>query len=316
MDLSSYLKNKYDTEYAREFHNLLGYGLNRLAQLADYLDGIQPGLYIVGAETNIGKTALTINMFLSALQSNEHVKGIYFSFDDNKDVIINRLLSILTGFDINLVQFPQKLSPPLRSILSRVGYDALINLALSNRLEIYDMTTIDNFSAIQEIIEKNKNTPLIVCIDGICNLDLGTDSTGSAREDTIIRANKLKYLVDSYKIPVIATVEVRKKDTKANTSDGPTVNDIMETSKFGYNAHAVLMLHPENLQDFKEKPDPYLIISFEKNKLSAFKGKLRLKFIKAKGFLICENDEAHFSQLLNIINAAINAQHLNESYKY
>lgn len=35
--------------------NLIGYGLNRFPEIADALDGIQPGFYHLAVVTNIGK---------------------------------------------------------------------------------------------------------------------------------------------------------------------------------------------------------------------------------------------------------------------
>jgi len=300
MSLDNYLNLKYIRECSRERVDLIGHALNRFPSLARNLDGLQSGLYIVGAETNIGKTAFMTNLFLNAIQSNEHIKGIYFSFDDNKDTIINRFLAILTALDINQVQSPKSLSPALGTTLMNIGYDCLKKLALSNRLAIYDMNDVNNFEEVTNIIEQNKNNNLIVCIDGIYNLSINT-TTSSIREENILRANKLKILVDLYKIPLITSVEVRKKN---NTQQTPTIDDIMETSKFGYNANVVFMLYPENFQEFKEQNDPYLIINVEKNKLSAFKGVMRLRFLKSKGYMIGEEIQNDFVNILKAISIA------------
>jgi len=315
MDLIYHLNCKYEREFAKASSCLLGHALRRFSCLTRALNGLQQGLYIVGAETNIGKTAFMTNLFLDAIQSNDDVKGIYFSFDDNKDTIINRFLAILTSLDINQVQSPKSLTPLLGTTLLDIGYDYLKKLAQSNRLAIYDMNDVNNFEEVTNIIEQSKNNNLVVCIDGIYNLSTNVP-INSIREDNIFRANKLKAFVDSYKIPVIATVEVRKKDSKYHHNLRPTMHDIMETSKFGYNAHVVFMLHPESIQEFKEQDNPSIIITVEKNKLSAFTGTHRFKFLKAKGYMVCEEIDDQPTELLNTFSV-IDPLTLNDNtYQY
>ena len=58
---------------------------------------------------------------------------------------------------------------------------------------------------MKQYSSENKN--LVVFVDGIYSLESSQDSI---REENIMRANVLKHLVGAYKIPLFASVEVRK----------------------------------------------------------------------------------------------------------
>jgi hypothetical protein len=66
-DLAQHLNLKYEKEKSRTAE-LLGYKLNKFKQMAQHLDGVQPGFYILSAETNIGKTAVVTNLSLDLLE--------------------------------------------------------------------------------------------------------------------------------------------------------------------------------------------------------------------------------------------------------
>lgn len=298
MSLKQYLDDKYKREFLRTSKSLLGYNLTRFPDFARNLDGIQPGLYILGAETSVGKTAFMTNILLDLLQTNINVKGIYFSFDDNKDVIINRFLSLLTAIEINRVQIPHALPEVMLNILTSNGYSCLKEWADTGRLDILDMSDVHNFDELNEVIYAKRNQQLVVCIDGIHNINISHNSI-THREQNVLRANKLKWLRDTYRIPLICSGEIKRKDSKTSM-DHPTCNDILESSKFAYNANVVLMLHPENFALFKESTESHLMLYFEKNKISAFKGKQRLYFMKNNGRLL--EDAATIKPTIDIIN--------------
>jgi len=286
----AFLKAKLELESTNYNLGLMGYKLDSFTHLADCLDGIQPGLYIIGAETNVGKTAFLTNIFLDALLSNKTLTGIYISLDDNKNTITNRLLAMISGLGINDVKRPKLLTLEQRASLE-FAYQTLFSLAQSGRIDIRDAASIKSVEELEETISDyiTTSSQLLVCIDGIYNLPVKTLS--GLREESIFRANKLKLLSDMYNIPLIVTAEVRKRparmsDTKTQQNIPPTIDDLMESSKFAYNAHVIWILHPEDWDTFKSSPEPILDVYFEKNKLSSFKGSSKLQFIKNQGKLI------------------------------
>ena len=95
----------------------------------------------------------------------------------------------------------------------------------------------------QEIILRAKAGPLIVVVDDAHNIPL-PDSGGMDRRGLNIEiANRLKTLVSVWKIPLLATIEARKKGQGADDSKRPTKHDLMETGKWSYNSDIIWMLH-------------------------------------------------------------------------
>lgn len=282
---SIYLREKYNVEKERDPFDLLGYRLNKFLDIAKYTDGIQPGLYIVAAETNIGKTAFLINLFLDILVANPHTKGLYFSLDDSKKVITNRLIAYESLLPINQIQRKQQNSIDQEKV--REAYSSLINLYDQDRFNIFDISDVGHIDKLELIIRESAQSNLFVFIDGLYNLEVSEEigSQFQLRELNIDRANKIKALVDSYDIPIVVSGELRKKAKHEGINKKPTIDDIMETGKLAYNANLVWLLYPENMENFKEEEEPHIILDYAKNKLSWYKGRSMLRFIKAKGML-------------------------------
>lgn len=287
--LSEHLLEKQKRESTRRGTELLGYELRTFREIAKKTDGIQSGFYIIGAYTSKGKTALATNLFLDLLLSNPGTKGLYFSLDDNRDVIINRFLGILTGIELNRVQRKQEDPEKQRDL--EEGYRKLVRLAGEGRLFIKDISEVSHVDTLEIEIRERAQDKLFVVIDGLYNLETGSDYSG-IREENIERANKVKALVDTYKIPIICTGELRKKTPGEGKDREPTIDDLMETGKFAYNANLVWLLYPFQKAEkkYEENPEPVLTLKYEKNKLSYFAETQLLIFKKATGAIMEKMD--------------------------
>jgi replicative DNA helicase len=275
--LTEILSEKHERDQNRDPDKLLGYELQKFHRLAKHIDGVQPGFYVVGAETNVGKTALLCNLTLDLIDSNEQLTGIYFSLDDNKNTILNRFLSIKTGIPLNQVQRPQK-TDRHRDMLQE-GYSYLFGLADNKRLFIRDAAEISHNFVLEAEIKRRMDRELFIVIDGLYNLDVGLEG-GDTRRENIERANVLKRLSDVYRIPVICTGELRKKEGGAKAGRTPTIDDLMETGKFAYNANLVLLVYPDDWDSYNTDDDPSLNMKYAKNKLSHFRNTTKIKFIR------------------------------------
>ena len=94
-------------------------------------------------------------------------------------------------------------------------------------------------------------------------------------------------LVKLFAIPVIATAEFRKqgRDESSEGKKTRTINDIMETGKYGYNADLVILLTPKDLNNYMSQDTPIIKAVFGKNKLESFKGTMEFRFIRAKSVM-------------------------------
>lgn len=279
-------------------------------------DGLQPGFYIVAAETNIGKTAFLTNLCLNILRCKENLNSrlLYLSMDDEKNIILYRFLAILSC--ISLPDLRRKLEDKTVKVRSNIDLrdgtepenktvsetamqrkeradnaEKEIMKLLDRRLMVYDISDEDSNSMerakviIRQAAEdaQKDGEQLFVAIDGLYNLEVG-NTGGSIREANIERANQLKGIVDTYKIPLITTGEIKKSDNGDKPRE-PSINDLMETSKFAYNASAVIMLAPgcDDMEKFRESDRVHIKATVVKNKLSSFKGRINLLFEKAEG---------------------------------
>lgn len=264
----------------RDPNKLLGFPLTKFKELAGHVDGLQRGFYLLGAESNVGKTAVLTNMCLDVLETNPDVTVVYFSLDDSRKYTAYRFLSIMTQLGINETHKQQ--TDPVKQLLLESGRKDILDLARSGRLIVKDTSevcTIDELKAvIKDIPHKSK---LVVIIDGLYNLEVGERFKGGIREENIERTRQLKLLVDTYGIPILTTGELRKKAKDEGKDKAPTVHDLMETGKFAYNANVVWLLYSKAAD--LSSDEPILTLEYVKNKLSDYKGVQFLSFKWATG---------------------------------
>jgi replicative DNA helicase len=275
------LQEMFVRDDMRDPNKLLGFPLNKFKELANNTDGIQPGFYLLGAESNVGKTAVMTNLCLDALMTNSNLQVIYLSLDDSLETTVYRFLGIMTGLEINSIKKPKKLFPYNLSDLEKCRNE-FIELVNTGRLILKDIGEVHHVKHLEDEIKKIKDKKnLIVFIDGLYNLPVG-DKFNSIREENIERARLVKMLVDTYGLPMIATGEVRKKNQEQSKDKAPTMHDLMESGKYAYNASIVWTLYAEKFDDLKS-PIPALNLEYVKNKLSSYKGKQQITFQRATG---------------------------------
>lgn len=304
-----WLQGLYQREKEQQGQDLLGYRLGQdFLPVQKDLEGIQAGLYILGAQTNVGKTAFVANLALNLIEHNQELKIVYLSLDDNKDIIASRIRSIMAFTErsfsdrkkyeesnISINEF-RKALPDIAKRQKRERINAqFFKYIQDGKLELYDIGDAPNLSDIELLVRQKANKPLVVIIDGLYNACVSENIAGK-REENIERANKIKALVDTYSLPLICTAEVRKKST--GQKGEITVDDLMETGKFGYNANLVWLLY----QDGKEKDDNdemvTLSLTYAKNKLTGFKGTQEIQYYRkyAKMFVRWTKKEAKTSK--------------------
>jgi replicative DNA helicase len=264
----------------REPGTLLGYDLTRFKSISKHLSGIQAGYYILGADPNVGKTAFLINLCIDLLNSNPNVCVFFYSLDDDRGTIVNRILAMLTGIEINNVQCKQ--SDPKHQRLVDQAYSYLTTLYERKRLIIKDIAELNDAGDIEIDVRRIKHKEhVVVFIDGLYNLNVAGESK-SVREENIKRAMRMKEITKTYKIPLITTAELRKRQQSDDKNKRPSMHEIMETGKYAYNADVVWMLSPHDYDSYDVQDEPTIMLKFDKNKLAAYRGTMELKFVRAK----------------------------------
>jgi len=275
--LTEFLQSKLEKDQARDSDKLLGYNLKKFKTLANNIDGIQSGFYVIGSETNGGKTAFLCNLALDLIESNEGLTGIYFTLGDNKDTVLNRFLSIVSNLPLNQVQRLQKTK--WHTTILQKSYRYLSKMAKEERFYLRDASEIQDIDSLVQEVRRRMNRELFVVIDDLYNLEKGS-TEADHRERIKEHANRLKSLADVYRIPIICSGELHKKDHNASTDRVPAIEDLMKAGRFASNANLVLLLYSDKLKYYNNDDEPLVNLKYAKNKLSHYRGTDKIKFIK------------------------------------
>jgi hypothetical protein len=255
LSLGEFAKKKYEIDKNWDPLEPKGYYLKSFRKLQDGIDGVQNAFYIIAADTNIGKTAILVNLCMDLIESNEKVKCLYFTLDDTRERILNRIYSRQTG--INLWEIYKRQNDPKKATKQHDAVKKIIEYCDSEKIDILEVLDSDEILKIVEA-EYQRNKNLVVLIDGLHEMN-----------------------------PCLTTAEVRKDPNRRKskkTDDGNilTTADIAGSRSMGYRADLCILLTPENMGDF-ENPDckaPFLNVYFSKNKLGFIKGHYQFKFEK------------------------------------
>jgi len=274
--LAAFLLEKKERDESRDPDKLLGYNLVRFSKVAQNIDGVQPGLYVIGAAPSAGKTSFLCSLTLDLLETNEGLVGMYFSLDDNKNTIANRFLSILSHIPINQVQRRQKVEGFTNSL--DAAYQRLQGWASEERLFVRDASEIHNFGDLELATKQRMQQDLFVVIDDLHNLEMGY--SGGAKEENTERVNRIKALSSVHDIPILCSAALGNVGEEMGTAKELSTFDIRKTGKFASNANAFLLLYPEDGDQYEQTEEPILKLHYAKNKLSNYRRVDTLKFFR------------------------------------
>ena len=285
-------KAYFEQSLTRE--GILGYKVG-FKELERKLDGIQTGMYLVGAIANVGKTTWLLNLSRSILKENKDVQILFFSIDDNFRKIYFRLLAIEAQAEINTVANIGQRIRLNKDIDDEQKKDFLHRFEMAKqrvdktleRLILLDETDGNSVDFIKDTVEQMylKNNKLIVIADNFHKIRT-PGIHGDAKSRFTHLSEEMKGLVNKYDIPLLMTVELRK----LNHDGPPTPDDLKDTVDLHYDCDVTFMLHSES--ERKEDSDkfhyidgkkyPIIDIHVQKNKISDFKGKIEYVLIPEK----------------------------------
>jgi len=275
--------------------------------------GLQPGLYLVAAQPNVGKSAFCIQMARQIAHNNENIYVIFISLDDSFKMMLPRFIACDQRIPIDAAKFPVKYNTPETQQLVERYNDGLAKMIEDiPRFKLIDGESCESVEQIEDIIlehyegfglENNLNKKLVVFIDNFHDLQSSEHTFGNDNQKYEYMAGKVKDLVNIYDIPLICTAELKKVKGLR-----PTVEDIRETVKVGYEANLVWLLYNDvGLKDQAAKvyyqsdsesseKRPVLECHFGKNKISSYKGRIYFLFHPEHSYLreVPELDQAYF----------------------
>ena len=215
-------------------------------ELDKRMDGLQPGIVLVGGRSHHGKTMSFLNLMSGVLSKNKKAKVLYFTIDDSANKIINRLLSNQSGASINDIAFPKRVAREKPDKYKEFVKKMLDGVALlsenSDRLQLIDAADMVDYSKIVEEItisksELSEDEELVVFIDNFHKIRNDVFKENEIKQ----MSNGLKELSVALGIPIIMTVELKK----TGLYNRPGIDDISDSKALQYDADVILMIHNE-----------------------------------------------------------------------
>jgi len=279
--------NEYYTQSLNR-EGLLGYKLEgSFKALEKNLDGVQAGMYLVGAIANVGKTTWLLNLSKALISGNKGLNVLFFSIDDHFKKIYFRLLAMEANIEINKVANIGEKVRKNKDLSSEQKENYLKNFNISKEktdkllenLILLDETDGNSLDFIKQVTESAylKNDNLVVIVDNFHKIRTPGVNTDAKARFTYL-SEEMKALSNKYEIPLLMTVELRK----LNHNSAPNPDDLKDTVDLHYDCDVTFMLHSESerkedsdrYRQLGEKRYPIIDIHIQKNKISDFKGKL------------------------------------------
>lgn len=287
----------------REFYKYtIGRGQNNTTfgwpLLTRYMEGVNPGLYLIAGAPNLGKTAFMTHMAWNIAHQNKEFFCIYVTLDDNTKKVYPRFAAIASRLPMNVF------SMPMRFLAGNPRYyEAYMRGMQALASSIDKMTVLDQSHGLEiEVIEETvyRYRDLLAGTGRVPALfvdnfhDLETFDRTKMREKNDryeFIATRLKALAVTANIPIFATTEVKKIGLRR-----PTQDDIRETGNIVYEADVIFGIYNEvSLKNeaaqiyFLTEEDgpkrPVLEVDVLKNKLSSYKGRLFYHFVPELSYL-------------------------------
>lgn len=221
----------------------------------------------------------------------------------------------MSGLSINGLQLPKQLSHEDQEKREK-AYVQLMKYVEKKRFMIFDSDDVtDEFSlerCIGDFISEKSIQKILIVIDALQNVII--ENAQDNRDAHIKRAQWAKRLSKRMNCPVMATVEIRKKD---ETNIKPSLNDIMESGKYAYNANLVWFLFnedPKRLEAGDNEIDVQLL--YEKNKFSGVRAPRKFIFQREQSRFIEYSDLSRENSMKQKKKKVLNKQQGAKKQQY
>lgn len=209
--------------------------------------GIYPGrVYVVGARTNYGKTALMTGMTLGVARNGG--KGLILSLEMDVQEMAERVLTLATDVPGGKLRSPKGLSQQDWNRL--IGGQAELSNSGVKIAECFSNTTLAHIMGRIRFAAAMLGGLDIVVVDYVQLLSLGRQSeTRNLELSEISRA--LKLLAKEMKVAMVVGSQLRRG--AEHDKRGPTVDDLRDSGSLGQDANMVILLdRPEERKKDKD----------------------------------------------------------------
>ncbi|MEE6658488.1 DnaB-like helicase C-terminal domain-containing protein [Pediococcus acidilactici] len=214
-------------------------------------------LFTIGARPSTGKTAFSVNLAYEALMNDKEVEVDFFTLEMNKQEMLNRFVSRLTGVSSSTLRSnANKISPVLKTLINQ----SIEQLAQS-KLRVYD--GLETLGEIVQTIRKNaaraQSGKYIAIVDYIGLVKVPNVKERYIEVGEVTR--ELKRLTNEFNIPIVALSQLSRGIENRNDKT-PVLSDLRESGSIEQDSNVVAFLHrPESVGD-----DHVVQLSIRKNR--------------------------------------------------
>jgi replicative DNA helicase len=267
--------------------------LDKLRELQLATWGMQAGFYLISGDSQVGKTALLINLAMNILNHNQNSKVYFFSLDDRILKFKERLVSCQSYFeskDINCavdsdysfyectsedITGESQTSTPIA--LNRQKAIDKIKLWNNKRLFLYD-GKYDTSTFEMELDDVDRENGIII-IDAVYRIKTAGKDKNEKEENLVCW---VKDLSNELMMPVVAVKDVRKSSKRGETTvdnkrirGGYSSDDMRGSILWDYEADVIMML-----SELEQSPKAYaslINMKIDKNKIRGMKSRKDLE---------------------------------------
>lgn len=284
-----------------------GYKIPNFKFMEDKLEGLESGMYLFAAESNVGKSAVVSNIIYDICTCEENkLFGIYYSLDDTRQELMPRMIASVSSIPISVASKPCRYEDALEDestqeedkeryeeFLER-RKDGLNEMKEKSKFfKIEDSNRIDNsdkllnhMKNVQKFIKKKygEDYDIIVAIDSLDDIRICDGIKRTTTDEHSFRAMSVKQWANDLGIPIFGTRHL----LKIKQDRRPTLDDMKDSGTYQYEASAIFMLYSdvsknkESAKVFYEGNDsgessekckmPVIECEWAKNKKSSYKG--------------------------------------------
>jgi replicative DNA helicase len=267
-------------------------------------NGLQPALYILAGQPNIGKSMLALHLAWQVVQCNPKSYVIYFAIDDPDVAILPRLIALDQRIPINVAKIPEKFADNEVYMQKRnLGLQSLKRSV--DRFKLLDNRFGYTVEHIIRVAQAHKakfeamglDKQVVVFVDNL--YDLKTEERVSDPNQVLQTCSeKLDRFCESQLVPVFCTGELKK----LNGTRRPILDDLKDSIELQYEASAVMLCYNEvqikaeraevyHQWAGKEGKQPVLEVHVAKNKLGEYHGRLFYNMFPGYSYLVPVNSE-------------------------
>lgn len=278
-----------------------------LDKALDY--NILPGLYLIGAAPNTGKSALLIQLARNIADLNDNVHVAYHAFDDNDSEILPRYIACKEKITISQAKNPARYQDD--AVVMEKRNNAIKHLYMNaNKLSLWDANDGIDLESIETRIKDlrmyyGEETRLVIMLDSIYDLVVLENLTEKQTHEKIART--VKGWCKTYNVAIIATAHLKKTGGRR-----PTMEDLKENNRLEFETNFALLLYNEVglkeeeadiywVTDESEEKMPVIEARVGKNKYSSFKGTIFYEFIPDFSFVmeVSKEQSARYVSLMS-----------------